>query len=79
MLAPALRARPIAEPAEREVLRQLLPGLRVVAAHQMRRLPDDNAIWLWDSQPPEGELVQIGAAVDPQALAAIPQGLPQGA
>lgn len=76
VLAPALRARPIAEPAEREVLRQLLPGLRVVAAHQMRRLPDDNAIWLWDSQPPEGELVQIGAAVDPQVLAAIPPGLP---
>lgn len=71
----ALRQRPRAEPAEREVLRRLLPGLRVVAAEELRCLPDDGAMWLWDSQP-EGEPVPIGAEVDPVRLASIPSGQP---
>ena len=29
VLAPALRSRPVAEPPEREVLRRILPGLRL--------------------------------------------------
>jgi len=74
-LAPALRRRPKAEPPEREVLRHLLPGLRVIAAHSLRRLPDDGAVWLWDSQPSD-EPVSIGAEVDPERLAAIPAGEP---
>ena len=76
VLAPALRARPIAEPAEREVLRRLLPGLRVVPAHDLRQLPDDGAVWLWDSQPDQGEPVPIGEPVDPERLAALPLGQP---
>ena len=74
-LAPALRLRPKAEPHEREVLRRLLPGMRVVAAHSLRRLPDDGAVWLWNSQP-EGYPVSIGSEVDAEHLASIPQGAP---
>lgn len=74
-LAPALRCRPKAEPHEREVLRHLLPGMRVIAAHELRRLPDDDAIWLWNSQP-VGEQVIIGSEVDHDRLAAIPDGSP---
>ena len=69
VLAPALRARPVAEPAEREVLRRILPGLRLVPAHQIRQLPDDDAVWLWNSQPISGEPVPIGEMVDPERLA----------
>ena len=36
------------------------PGLRLVPAHQIRELPDDNAVWLWNSQPISGDPVQIG-------------------
>ena len=74
-LAPALRRRPKAEPPEREVLRRLLPGLRVVNAHQLRQLPDDDAIWLWDSQPNQ-QHVFIGSEVDIELLASIPVGEP---
>ena len=57
VLAPALRARPVADPPEREVLRRILPGLRLVPAHQIRKLPDDDAVWLWNSQPVSGQPV----------------------
>ena len=43
---PALRDRPVAEPAEREVMRQLVPGSRIVEASNLRELPDDGAICL---------------------------------
>ena len=76
VLAPALRARPVAEPPEREVLRRILPGLRLVPAHQIRELPDDDAVWLWNSQPVSGEAVQIGEVVDPERLGTIPLGEP---
>ena len=75
-LSPALRARPVAEPPEREVLRCLLPGLSLVSAQQIRELPDDNAVWLWNSQPINGDQVPIGEAVDPKILAEIPLGDP---
>ena len=75
-LAPALRARPLAEPSEREVLRRILPGLQLVPAHQIRKLPDDNAVWLWNSQPISGEAVPIGEVVDPERLSEIPPGEP---
>ena len=74
-LAPALRRRPKAEPHEREVLRRLLPGMRVVAADGLRRLPEDGAVWLWNSQP-VGESVSIGSEVDPDRLLSIPEGSP---
>jgi len=74
-LAPALRLRPKAEPHEREVLRRLLPGMRVIPAHGLRRLPDDGAVWLWNSQP-EDYAVTIGSEVDQDRLASIPDGVP---
>ena len=76
VLAPALRARPVAEPAEREVLRRILPGLTQVPAHQMRELPNDDAVWLWSSQPLSGTPVPIGQTVDPDRLREIPLGEP---
>ena len=76
VLAPALRSRPVAEPAEREVLRRLLPGLSMVSAHGIRELPDEDAVWLWNSQPVSGEPVPIGEAVDPERLAEITLGEP---
>ena len=60
VLATGLRSRVVAEPAEREVLRQLLPGLQVVSAADLRTLPDDDGVWLWDSQPLKGDLVPVG-------------------
>ena len=76
VLAPALRDRPVAEPPEREVLRRICPGLRVVPAYQLRQLPDDNAVWLWDSQPLSGDPVSIGESVDNERLSQIPLGEP---
>ena len=79
-LEPALRARPHAEPDEREVLRRLLPNLQVVAARDRRQLPETTnpSVWLWNSLPPEPHAagIQIGAPVEPERLAAIPPGLP---
>ena len=76
VLAPALRARPVAEPSEREVLRRILPSSRLVPAHQIRELPNDGAVWLWNSQPLSGGSLPIGEAVDPERLAQIPFGEP---
>ena len=61
-LAPAFRKRPMAKPSEREVLHRLLPGVQLVPARNLRTLPDDNAIWLWNAVPdgvtlPTGEQV----------------------
>ena len=53
-----------------------LPGLSLVPAQQIRELPDDNAVWLWNSQPINGDQVPIGEAVDPKILAEIPLGDP---
>ena len=71
---PALRNRPVADPPEREVMRQLVPGSRIVEASQLRKLPDDGAIWIWNSQLDQGEPVTIGAPVDPSRLASVPIG-----
>ena len=56
-----LRNRPVAEPAEREVMRQLVPASRIVDASHLRTLPDDGAIWLWNSQLDKGDPVSIGS------------------
>ena len=73
VLAPALRQRPMAEPPERDVLHQLLPGLQVLAARELRELPDDEGIWFWNAQSPE-QAVPTGIQVDPEILASIPSG-----
>jgi ATP-binding cassette subfamily B protein len=76
-LAPALRRRPRAEPPEREVLRRLLPHLKIVAARQQRDLPDDGAVWLWNGQLPEGSpVLAVGERVDPELLRRLPPGQP---
>ena len=75
-LAPSLRARVVADPPEREVLRKLLPGLEVISAVDQRTLPKDDAVWLWNSQTLQGDLVPIGEPVDPERLASIPPGDP---
>ena len=67
---PMVCARVVADPPERDVLRQLLPGMQVVQAADIRTLPDDDAVWLWDSQPLQGDLVPVGEPVDPERLAA---------
>ena len=74
VLAPSLRARVLADPPEREVLRRVLPGLEVIADCDLRKLPEDDAVWLWDSQPLDGDLVPVGEPVDPERLAVIPPG-----
>ena len=76
VLAPSLRSRVVADPPEREVLRQLLPGMRVISSPGQRTLPEDDAVWLWDSQLPQGDLLPIGELVDPERLALIPPGDP---
>ena len=58
------------------MLRRILPGLRHVPADQIRELPDEDAVWLWNSQPISGDPVQIGASVDLGRLAEIPLGEP---
>ena len=74
VLAPALRQRPMAEPPERDVLHQLLPGLNVLPARDLRHLPDDGALWFWNAQLPDHSL-PTGTAVDPELLASIPPGV----
>ena len=68
---PALRNRPVAEPAEREVMRQLVPGSHREAS-QLRHLPDDGAIWSGILAGP----LPIGMSVDQNRLAQIPIGDP---
>ena len=34
------------------------------AAGDIRTLPEDDAVWLWDSQPLDGDLVPVGEPVD---------------
>lgn len=74
-LKTSLHRRPRADPSDREVLRRLLPGLRVVPSRHIRVLPNDGAVWLWDSQP-SGDPVPIGSEVDPLLLSSIPIGEP---
>lgn len=75
-LAPALRRRPQANPPERDVLRRLLAGLKLVPARDQRQLPlDDGAVWLWNAQP-EDQAVPVGSVVSPELLAGIAPGAP---
>ncbi len=76
VLEPGMRCRPFAEPQEREVMRRLLPYMKLVAARQERDLPEDeNFIWLWNAQIKEKNL-PIGQEVKAEVLKTIPQGEP---
>ena len=66
----------MADPPEREVLRELLPGLKVIPGADQRNLPEDGAVWLWNSQTIKGDPVPIGEPVDPEILSRIPSGDP---
>lgn len=76
VLEPALRGRPCAEPQEREVMRRLLPTMKLVPARHERQLPlHDGAIWLWNAQPADCQL-PVGQPVDPELLASVAPGQP---
>ena len=75
-LAPALRRRPQADPPERDVLRRLSKGLKLIASRDQRQLPlDDGGIWLWNAQP-EDQAVPVGCVVKPELLSRIQPGSP---
>ena len=75
-LAPALRRRPQADPPERDVLRRLTKGLKLIASRDQRQLPlDDGGIWLWNAQP-EDQAVPVGCVVKPELLSRIQPGSP---
>lgn len=74
VLEPALRRRPHARPAERDVLRALLPGLQLIPARVDRQVPlNDGGVWLWNAQP-DGAPVTVGMPVEEELLSAIPPG-----
>ena len=59
-LRPALRRRSKAEPPERDVLRKLLPGMRIINFNHGDTLPkDDEFIWLWNGYPTLGNSLNI--------------------
>ena len=69
-LTPALRRRSIADPPERDVLRELLPGMHVVTYTAGNSLPNDDSIWLWNGLPnyQNSLSIKIGEPVDLQLL-----------
>lgn len=76
VLAPALHARPQADPPEREVLGRLVRGIRLISARDERNSPvNDGAIWLWNAQISD-QVLPVGQPVDPDILSSIPVGLP---
>ncbi len=75
VLKPSLRSRPTAEPEEREVMRRLLPHMRLLSSRHLRALPcNENHLHLWNVQPP-GTSVSCGFDVDPDILSSVPFGL----
>ena len=72
VLEPSLRKRPIAYPHERDVLRKLLPSMKVVTSHDecLRHL-DDGAVWLWNAQAPSYS-VPCGEYVNPLSFHKFP-------
>ena len=78
VLEPALRARPTAEPQEREVMRRLVSSMKLLPARELRELPlkdQDGILHLWNAQPPDLQ-VPTGQPVDFDLLASIPPGTP---
>ena len=76
VLEHSLRTRPSGEPPqEREVMRRLVPYMKMLPARNLRLLPDDNNVYLWNSQP-ENFNLPVGHNVDPQLLSEIPPNFP---
>ena len=73
---PALRNRPVAEPAEREVMRQLVPGSRIVEASQLRTLPNDGLFGFGIPSLDQGDARSHRYSVDQNRLGQIPLGHP---
>ena len=76
-LRPAMRRRSKAEPPEREILRLLLPGMKVVTQSVAELPPQDDAIWLWNSLPKLDNItdwnIQIGQPVKSDILNNLPE------
>lgn len=70
-LLPSFRSRSRSEPNERELLRLIIPHLKLVPSRSLRTLPEDGGIWLWDSNTTSLDL-PIGEQVEPLLLASIP-------
>ena len=71
-----LRARPTAEPNEREVMRRLIPSMRLLPARHTRELPKHpDILHLWNCVP-QGFSFEPGTPVDHEILNQIPYGLP---
>lgn len=78
VLEPALRARPTAEPQEREIMRRLISSMKLLPARELREVPledQDGILHLWNAQPPDLQ-VPTGQPVDFDLLASIPPGTP---
>ncbi len=73
-LRSALRRRSMADPPERDVLRRLLPGMKVITYNSGDSLPNDDSIWIWNGLPTsESELpIEIGQFVDFELLEKLP-------
>ncbi len=75
-LGPALRRRSKAEPAERDVLRNLIPGMHIVTFNSGDSIPSnkDDFIWLWNGFPTEKTdfKIDIGDYVKFDLLAKLP-------
>ena len=56
-------------------MRRLVPFMKMLPARNLRLLPDDNNVYLWNSQP-ENFNLPVGHNVDPQLLSEIPINLP---
>ncbi|ABB25092.1 cyclic nucleotide-binding domain (cNMP-BD) protein [Synechococcus sp. CC9902] len=78
VLSHSLRSRPLAEPNEREVLRRLLPSMKLHPARSLRSIADfsaEDTLLLWNSKPP-GFTVPVGQPIDSEILDSIPSGFP---
>ena len=67
-----LDSRTLAEPSDREVLRSLVPHMKLLPARDIRSLPNDpSTIHLWNSQVPDFDL-PIGSPVTSSLLSSLP-------
>ena len=71
-----LTARPHSEPVDRDVLRHLVPHMKLLAARDLRVLPEDpDVVHLWNAQIPGYDL-PIGSAVSSSLLQTLPSSFP---
>lgn len=72
----SLRSRPVADPDEREVMRRILPSMRLIPARDLRVLPhNSDLIYLWNGGSNSFDITP-GQEVDSEKLLTIPNGYP---